>query len=314
MDTRYQWLLNQSEFQGSIPVLSSASYSPLVVVPNSIVWFNVDVANADELWLNYRVSENDKFTELEMFDDGFHNDGAAGDGTYGISLEAGYQDFEYYFYAQNSNLGAFLPARAAYEFYELDVTTATGEIVINEINYNSSDVFNPEDWIEFYNPGIDDLDISSWKFKDEEDEHIFTFPRNTILASDEYIVICRDTTLFSSAFPSVTNYIGDLGFGLSGGGELIRLFDAESTLIDSVDYDDDDPWPPEPDGDGPTLELINPTNDNSLVGSWQTSVDHGTPGTANHTGTLDIPTSLIIVVNEHNMDLNWTAVDGGNRV
>jgi len=115
---------------------------------------------------------------------------------------------------------------------------------------------------------------------------------------------------FSSAFPSVTNYIGDLGFGLSGGGELIRLFDAESTLIDSVDYDDDDPWPPEPDGDGPTLELINPTNDNSLVGSWQTSVDHGTPGTANHTGTLDIPTSLIIVVNEHNMDLNWTAVDG----
>ena len=299
MDTRYQWLLNQSEFQGDIPVLSSVDISPEVVTPNTTAWFNIDVSDADDVWLSYRTSHDSKFTELEMFDDGNHNDGASGDGTYGVSLLAGYQDIQYYFYAQNSDLGAFLPARAAYEFYELDVTTVTGEIVINEINYNSADDFDPEDWVELYNPGIDDLNISGWVFKDEDDAHSFVIPDGTILAGDEYLVLCNDSALFSSVFPSVTNFIGDLGFGLSGGGELIRLFDAEGTMIDSVEYDDDDPWPLEADGDGPTLELIDPDLDNYLAESWQASAEHGSPGVANQVS------SAIITVTSPNGGENW---------
>ena len=284
METRYQWLLNQSEFQGDIPNLGSVAHSPQVVTPNSTVWFNVDAADADEVWLTYQISQDVKFTELEMFDDGSHNDGTAGDGTYGVSLEAGYQDIKYYFYAQNNDLGAFLPAQAAHEFYELDVTTETGEIVINEINYHSSEDFDPEDWVELYNPSTEDLDISGWEFKDEDDEHIFIIPNNTILAGDEYLVLCNDSALFSSAFPGVANFIGNFDFGLSGGGEPIRLFDAEGTLIDSVDYDDEEGWPTLPDGFGNTLELIDPSFDNTLAESWQASLNHGTPGQVNSTG------------------------------
>ena len=58
-------------------------------------------------------------------------------------------------------------------------------------------------------------------------------------------------------------------------------------MIDSVEYDDSDPWPLEPDGLGPTLELINPLNDNSLAESWTSSIDNGSPGYQN-TGFLDI--------------------------
>jgi hypothetical protein len=54
-------------------------------------------------------------------------------------------------------------------------------------------------------------------------------------------------------------------------------------LVDSLQYDDDDPWPTEADGNGPSLELINPDLDNSLSESWAASTDNGTPGILNST-------------------------------
>ena len=50
-----------------------------------------------------------------------------------------------------------------------------------------------------------------------------------------------------------------------------------------INYDDDDPWPIEADGDGATLELINPILDNSLPASWTSSTDYGSPGEQNST-------------------------------
>ena len=49
-------------------------------------------------------------------------------------------------------------------------------IIINEINYNSSELFNPSDWIEIYNNSIEIIDLSLWQLKDENDEHIFIIP------------------------------------------------------------------------------------------------------------------------------------------
>ena len=73
-----------------------------------------------------------------------------------------------------------------------------------------------------------------------------------------------------------------MGFGLSGNGELLRLYNETGTLVDTVLYDDNLPWPLEPDGNGPTLELINPGLDNALAESWKTSGEpHGTPGEYN---------------------------------
>ncbi len=154
-------------------------------------------------------------------------------------------------------------------------------LVINEINYNSHPDFDPGDWVEFYNPHEYDLDISGWIFKDSDDEHIFTFPANTILPTHDYIVLCRDTTDFKQLFPTVTNIVGNMDFGLDGAGELIRLYDETQALIDTVLYDDNFPWPDEPDGNGPTLELINPYLDNSLAENWMASPEHGTPGAMN---------------------------------
>lgn len=154
-------------------------------------------------------------------------------------------------------------------------------LVINEINYNSDGGFDPGDWVEFYNPHPYPLDISGWIFKDEDDAHEYEFPAETVIEQEGYLVLANDTAAFDSLFPDVDNYLGPMGFGLSGNGELIRLYDNDGTLIDTVLYDDEDPWPTEPDGGGATLELINPAWDNALPESWAASEPNGTPGRMN---------------------------------
>ena len=165
--------------------------------------------------------------------------------------------------------------------FSVDSNYSEPKIVINEINYNSSLSFNTEDWIELYNNSDIDIDISGWVFKDSDDLHIYKFPNGTILKKNDYLVLCIDTSLFKSHFPEVKNYFGNTGFGLSGSGELIRLYNDEMKMMDSVVYDDSPPWPTEPDGNGATLSLKNPDLDNSLGENWAASLGHGTPGKIN---------------------------------
>ncbi len=162
--------------------------------------------------------------------------------------------------------------------------------VINEINYNSATEFDVGDWVEIFNPTQWDLDIGGWQFRDDNDQHRFMIPAGSTLGAHDYLVLARNLDALQLRFPELSNAIGDFDFGLSGGGELIRLFDADSVLVDQVHYDDVEPWPPEADGAGPTLELIDPLQDNAHPVNWRASMDHGTPGS---------PNSILVAVAEN---------------
>ena len=166
---------------------------------------------------------------------------------------------------------------------------AQDPIVINEINYNSADFLDSDDWVELYNPNNSAVDISGWYFEDEGGDY-FSIPANTILPADGYLVLVENAEKFTTIYPQVTNYIGDFGsknsargFGLSGGGERITLKNAGGVLIDEVEYDDKSPWPTNADGNGPTLQLIAPNLDNALAASWNGIP--ATPGALNGTNT-----------------------------
>ena len=154
-------------------------------------------------------------------------------------------------------------------------------VVINEINYNSLDSFDPDDWVEIYNSSNETIDLGSWLLKDDNDDHIFTIPLNTLLLPNQYLVFCTDTIKFTALFPDVNPYYGDLGFGLGGGGDFVRLFDYNGLLVDIVEYDDIAPWDTLADGSGPTLELNHPSLDNTLGENWSASQGYGTPGAVN---------------------------------
>jgi hypothetical protein len=160
-------------------------------------------------------------------------------------------------------------------------TLIVKDIVINEINYNSADDFDSGDWIELYNRSGKQVDLSGWYYSDSDTSHKYFLPEGTILNADEYLVLVDNETNFNLCFPEVTNYLGETGFGLSGSGESMKLVNDAGEVIDSLEYDDNLPWPEEADGLGATLELIDPSSDNSLAENWKASKDHGTPGGPN---------------------------------
>ena len=157
-------------------------------------------------------------------------------------------------------------------------------IVINEINYNSNNsVQDPGDWIELYNPGATPVNLSGWRFHDNNNDYVF--PTATILEASDFLVLTENSAQFSSIFPDVTNTLGDIPFSLSNKGERISLFNPSKCLSDYVVYNDRLPWDTLPDGNGPTLSLMTPSLDNAIPASWEASSainsPYGTPGRTN---------------------------------
>jgi len=156
-------------------------------------------------------------------------------------------------------------------------------VVINEINYKSSPEFNTDDWIELHNVSDNAINLSNWSLKDA-DENLYTIPVGTEINADDYLILTKDLELFKGLVSSVHS-IGDIGFGLSSKGDKILLFDQAGFLQDEVEYDNNEPWPDQADGEGFTLELINPELDNSLAENWMTLNETGSPGRANTEST-----------------------------
>ena len=158
-------------------------------------------------------------------------------------------------------------------------------VVINEINYKSADNFDPGDWVELHNNSDQSVDLSNWEFHDSNNS--FTIPTGTTLPPRSYLVLCQNLNDFQALFPTVSNAIGDLGFGLSSKGEPIELYDSAGVIQDEVEYDNQPPWPTSAEGLGPTLELLRPALLNSNGRNWRSSIpgssapQNGTPGQAN---------------------------------
>ncbi len=202
-------------------------------------------------------------------------------------------------------------------------TSPTNEIVINEINYNSDNLTNPGDWVELYNPNSTSIDLSNWQFYDSE--NTFTLPSGTTLGAGEFLVLAEDATQFGSIFPHLNNgtdYIGNLAFNISNGGERISLFDQNKCLADELLFNDKIPWDTIPDGNGPTLSLISPNSDNLLSQSWEASSNinspYGTPGRTNepclentiilpNTICAGFPANVKVDIAHDGMDFTWFA-------
>lgn len=195
-------------------------------------------------------------------------------------------------------------------------------VILNEINYKSAISADAGDWIELYNADTVAIDLSSWKLTDDNNTSEFLIPDGTIIPPQGYWVIYGNLLKFNNIHPDVINKTGAFTFGLSGDGEVIRLYDNSGTLYLSMFYNDAAPWPLTPDGGGTTLELISPTNDLNIGTSWQASCGNGTPAMPNSNGTslnLSIAGSLTVCNNGLQTytvpavlgsTYNWTVTNG----
>ena len=207
-----------------------------------------------------------------------------------------------------------------------DFVSSVSGLVVSEINYNPHDAQPGEiitdhdnyEFVELMNVATNPIDLDGMQFvqvnvNGDPQGIDFTFGAQT-LNPGERIVAVKDRTAFESRYGgSVTIASGNDGTGgvdgqfggqISNAGERVSLVDANGITIVSFGFDDQGNWPGRADGDGSSLELIDPTGPLSDPNNWRASTElGGTPGTAG-VGPLSS-----VVVNEVFTRTDLLAVD-----
>lgn len=235
MAARDTYLNSTPQFTAAQPSISGVAVLPATPALNSAVYVTATITNAAQAWLGFRDQVYKRFYRVPMYDDGQHQDGAAGDNVFGASFTASSAQMQYYIYAQNTNAGIFSPQRAEHEFYSLTVATTTpqaGEVVINEfVASNASGAVNEagnhEDWIELYNRTATPFSLTGLYLSDDA-ANVFKSPLpDVIIPPYSYLIVWADGNA------STAQYV-HCNFKLSAAGELIYLSNASGTLLDSV--------------------------------------------------------------------------------
>jgi len=162
---------------------------------------------------------------------------------------------------------------------------AATDIKINEIMYNPSSGVDGDEFVELYNTSGSTVDLSNWCFTAGI---TLCFSGGTTIASHAYALVSPNASQTLATYGKTT--IGTYTGKLDNGGERITLRDETSTISNDFTYDDVSPWPTAPDGTGPSLELLDPTYDNTLAASWAASIGGSTPGVVNSVYGASPPT------------------------
>lgn len=233
MDDRSVYLLG---LEGSlnIPDVSNISESVLNPIVGDSIWITADVSSLpSSVRLNYRLSENDVFTALNMMDDGLHNDGLAADGVFGAIIPSLSNHTDYYIYAENDSAGRFSPARASFEFYSIDSRLRFNDLVVNEVMSNNQALQADQDgefesWIEIYNTTDYTLSTTGlYLSNDSSDLFQWQIPDTTILPGDYAIIWCDQ---------DVTQYGLHSTLHLDKLGDSLFLSNTDGTLIEAMYY------------------------------------------------------------------------------
>jgi hypothetical protein len=148
-------------------------------------------------------------------------------------------------------------------------------VVINELHYNPDVRTDRVEFIELHNAGEQPVDLTGWQFSAGVS---FTFPAAEIPPGG-FVVVAENPAALKARFG--VDALGPYAGGLSKYGERVVLRDAAGRVVNEVEYRPGFPWPTVGDPPGYSIEMIHPTLDNNLGGSWRVSaVGGGAPPAA----------------------------------
>ena len=175
-----------------------------------------------------------------------------------------------------------------------------GPVVISEIMYHPAEA--GDEFVELHNWTAEPVALydvahpaNTWYLSGGID---YTFLTGTVIPANGYLLVVEgDPAAFREkyAVPVEVEVHGPYTGSLNNGGETVRLYrpgepQPDDTVpyiqVDRVQYDDDPPWPLEPDGLGPSLQkTVSAAYGNEPV-AWYAGPAEGTPGVVN--GTTDV--------------------------
>jgi hypothetical protein len=227
---RHTYLLNHADIRRPAPTISEVAYSPLEPTSDEPVWVSARVTGTvaiEKVELHSRAIG--PFIKTQMFDDGMHGDGAAGDAVYGASIPShpGGSTVEYYIEATSSlaSGGAkkFEPIYTEHRplSYYVAHDLVESPLSINEcLAKNNSGIQDEagsfEDWVELYNAGSVSVNLAGYFLTDNLAKPTkWEFPEVTIAAGG-YLLIWADD--------DETNGLLHASFKISAEGEVLGLF------------------------------------------------------------------------------------------
>lgn len=175
-------------------------------------------------------------------------------------------------------------ALSSEQTFVLTVIDPPRAVVINEFLFNGVDNTVRNEFIELFNNTTVAQDLTGWRLSGAID---YAFPAGTTIAPGAFLLVAENPATILARFAKTA--IGPWSGSLSSKGETIRLRNASDITVCEVDYKVGFPWPVVTDGDGTSMELINPSLDPGLGSSWRPAVipaatatsDTASPGAQN---------------------------------
>ena len=137
---------------------------------------------------------------------------------------------------------------------------------------------SPEAWVELFNRSSKAVALGGWRLDEGID---YRFSPGTILPAGGYLVVAKNVEFMRSNYPGIS-VVGPFTNQLSHSSDYLTIKDDLNNLADEVRYFDGRPWPGGADGYG-TLELRDPSADNSKAEAWATSNESARSGWSNYT-------------------------------
>ena len=156
------------------------------------------------------------------------------------------------------------------------VSPLKGNLSLSEVMYNpiGGDAF---EYLELLNAGSSEVNLRDAQF----DRGITYRFGNLSIAAGERIVVVKNRESFLSRYGTVGIRLaaGQFEGRLKNGGETIALIDGDGDRVFEVGSADSGDWPGRADGNGSSLEVIDPQLDLNNAANWNSSIRyHGTPG------------------------------------
>lgn len=213
----------------------------------------------DKIYLYYSTYYVGSFTKTEMFDDGAHNDGAAGDGVYGGEIPA-FSTGEYVRYYveaiadDEAKTASYSPIGAEHDVYYYRVGVPEmvySDVVINEISASNKTIVADsydeyDDWIELYNNSSEAVSLAGYYLTDDLSDLVKWALPNVSIDGNSYVTFWADND--EDQGDNHTN------FKLSADGEELYLLNAFGELVDQLTFgeqEEDGAWGRIPNGTGP---------------------------------------------------------------
>jgi hypothetical protein len=244
---RHNYLVTHAELTTPQPNINAVAgpagpvYATNIPTLQALVTSNAG-SGVGSVWLYFRDKSYGRFTGRQMFDDGAHGDGAAGDNAYGAvttNFPAG-NKIHYYVEARaavSPYAARFSPARAERQTHSYEVSlsaAAATPVVINELlAENVAGLADPQgeydDWIELRNLTAAPVDLTGLYLTDTPaNPRKWPFPNGTTIPAHGYLLVWADEN--GLATPGL-----HANFKLAAAGEQVLLIDTDANLNQVLD-------------------------------------------------------------------------------